>query len=286
MMSTRTPRYRLLALDIDGTLLNSAGDLLESTCEAVARAARSGVRPVLCTGRRYRRTAPIAAALGLEAPLVCNSGAVVKAPDGYATLHRADFPAGVAARVLEVFDAHGYIPLSFRDGDPDGADFRTAADPAGEPLLDEYLFLNRPHGLIDPRWRERIDDEPHFHLATFGSRPRMLELQREVHRALGDSVQTFVQKSPSFSGFSCEVLRGDANKWSAVRRLAREWGIADGEIIAIGDDMNDIPMILGAGLGVAMGHAPEEVRRVADHVTGDHDQDGVTEAIERILLAS
>lgn len=284
-MSART-RYKLLALDIDGTLLNSAGDLLDSTREAVARAARGGIRPVLCTGRRYRRTAPIARMLGLEAPLVCNSGAVVKSPDGLATLHRADLTTELVLRVLAIFDEHRYVPLSFHDGGPDGPDFRTAADPAGEPLLDEYLLANRPHGLIDPRWRERIGRDTHYHLCTFGDKPKMLALQEEIHRALGDAVQTFVQKSPSYAGFSCEVLRGGANKWSAVRRLARDWGIADEEIVAIGDDMNDIPMIRGAGLGVAMGHAPDEVRKVADLVTGDHDQDGVTDAIERIMLAS
>ncbi len=73
-------RYRILALDVDGTLLDSEGTLRPRTAAAIARAARAGIRPVLCTGRRYRRARPIAAQLDLNAPIVCNSGAIVKDP--------------------------------------------------------------------------------------------------------------------------------------------------------------------------------------------------------------
>ena len=72
--SLMAPRYRILALDVDGTLLDRDGTLRPRTAEAVARAARAGIRPVLCTGRRYRRAWPVAEQLGLDAPLVCNSG--------------------------------------------------------------------------------------------------------------------------------------------------------------------------------------------------------------------
>jgi HAD superfamily hydrolase (TIGR01484 family) len=71
------PSYKLLALDVDGTLIGRDGVLRPRTAEAVARAAAAGIRPVLCTGRRYRRALPVARQLGLEAPVVCNSGALV-----------------------------------------------------------------------------------------------------------------------------------------------------------------------------------------------------------------
>src|SRR5512135_1043762 len=86
-----TPRrIRILALDVDGTLLDPDGTLRPRTAQAVARAAEAGIRPVLCTGRRYRRARPIATLLGLDAPIVCNSGAIVKDPGDHATLWRAD----------------------------------------------------------------------------------------------------------------------------------------------------------------------------------------------------
>src|SRR3954452_9804623 len=93
-------RYRMLALDVDGTLLDPDGTLRPRTAEAVARAARAGIRPVLCTGRRYRRALPVARQLGLDAPLVCNSGALVKDPGGHRTLWRADLDVALVAEVL------------------------------------------------------------------------------------------------------------------------------------------------------------------------------------------
>src|SRR3954463_14316030 len=112
-------RYRILALDVDGTLLDADGTLRPRTAEAVTRAARAGIRPVLCTGRRYRRARPIAEELGLDAPLVCNSGAIVKDPASHRTLWRADFDAGLLAAILDLFRAHDQVAVTFTDRPPD-----------------------------------------------------------------------------------------------------------------------------------------------------------------------
>ena len=101
---------------------------------------------------------------------------------------------------------------------------------------------------------------------------------------LPDRVRTFVQRSPRYLGTMCEVLRHDASKWAAILHLADLWGVRPEEICAVGDDMNDVPMIRGAGLGVAMGHAPAAVLDAADLVTGDHDNDGVALLVDRLLL--
>ena len=77
----------------------------------------------------------------------------------------------------------------------------------------------------------------------------MLEFERAVLDRLGGRVQTFVQKSPRYSGTMCEVLHSGASKWSAVLHLAELWSVDPEEICAIGDDMNDLPMIAGAGFG-------------------------------------
>jgi hydroxymethylpyrimidine pyrophosphatase-like HAD family hydrolase len=82
----------------------------------------------------------------------------------------------------------------------------------------------------------------------------------------------------------CEILRHDASKWTAILHLAGLWGIEPSGICAVGDDVNDIPMIKNAGLGVAMGHARLEVRSAADLVTGDHDEDGVAMLVDDVLL--
>jgi hydroxymethylpyrimidine pyrophosphatase-like HAD family hydrolase len=113
----------------------------------------------------------------------------------------------------------------------------------------------------------------------------MLGFEQMILAQLDGQVQTFVQKSPHYTGTMCEVLRKDASKWAAILHLAELWGIDAAEICAVGDDMNDVPMLRGAGLGVAMGHAPALVQAAADHVTADHDNDGVALVVDQILLA-
>jgi hydroxymethylpyrimidine pyrophosphatase-like HAD family hydrolase len=291
------PRYRLLALDVDGTLLDSRGELRASTAEAVTRAARAGIRPVLCTGRRYRRARPVAERLGLDAPLVCNSGAVVKEPAGHGTLWRADFDAPLLAEILAIFRERGEPAVSFTDLPPDRPDFLVESAATGRPLFDDYLARNAGHAGIEPGWTRLAEDRgsghadthahphSHFHLCAIGTRAEMLDFERAVHDRLAGRVRTFVQKSPRYAGTMCEVIRHDAGKWAAVRHVAESLGIAPVEICAVGDDMNDLSMIAGAGLGVAMGHAPAPVRAAADLVTGDHDQDGLTRLVLDVLLA-
>jgi hydroxymethylpyrimidine pyrophosphatase-like HAD family hydrolase len=116
----------------------------------------------------------------------------------------------------------------------------------------------------------------------------MLALEGAIHDRLGDRVRTFVQKSPRYHGMMCEILRGDAGKWTAVLHLAELWGIAPEEICAVGDDVNDVPMLRGAGLGVAMGHAPPEVLAVADRIAAhhDHDPDGIATFIDELVRLS
>jgi hydroxymethylpyrimidine pyrophosphatase-like HAD family hydrolase len=112
----------------------------------------------------------------------------------------------------------------------------------------------------------------------------MLALQERLEAAHLGRIRTFVQKSPRYQGTMCEVLREDASKWSAVLHLADLWGIAPQEICAVGDDMNDIPMIAAAGLGVAMAHAPAAVRAAAKMIAPDHDHDGLAVIVDEVLL--
>ncbi|SIO45780.1 hypothetical protein SAMN05444166_4895 [Singulisphaera sp. GP187] len=275
--------YRILALDVDGTLLDRAGTLRPSTIAAVAKAARAGIRPVLCTGRRYRRARPIAEQLGLDAPLVCNSGALVKDPGNHRTLWRADFEPDLLAELLDLFHVHDEWPLSFTDRPPEGLDFLVTRDPTGRPLYDDYLTQNRGHGEVNPDWSERIDGGGHYHICTIGARTDMLIFKNIIMARLSGRVRTFVQKSPRYAGTMCEVLHHEASKWSALLHLAELWDVSPAEICAIGDDANDVPMLQGAGLGVAMGHAPADVLAAADHITGDHDNDGVAMVIDELL---
>jgi Cof subfamily protein (haloacid dehalogenase superfamily) len=293
MVSWRTNagarRYRILALDVDGTLLDADGTLRPRTAAAVARAARAGIRPVLCTVRRYRRARTVTEQLGLDAPIVCNSGAIVKEPARHGTLWRADFDAALAAEVRALFHAHDQPAVVFTDRTPDQADFRIPAFPTGRAMFDDFVGQNRPHAEIDPGWAGEIAEipngEPWFHVCAIGSYEEMCAFERSAHERIDGRIQTFVLRTSRYLGTMCEILRFDASKWTALLHLAELWGVGPDEICAVGDDANDIPMIRHAGLGVAMGHAHLDVRTAADLVTGRHDEDGVAMLVDEVLLA-
>ena len=278
-------RYRILALDIDGTLLDRSGELRPRTVAAVARAFRAGMIPVLCTGRRYRRAAPVAVRLGIETPIVCNSGALVKEASGRQTLWRADFGRDVLATLFRLFQDRDEFVVTFTDRTLEERDFVVARSPVGRPLFDDYLDQNLEHAEIDPNWTNR-QDLTHYHVCAIDEPTRMQGLELALLDSLPGEVQTFVQRSPRYAGTMCEVLRHDASKWTALLHLAGLWGVEPAEICAVGDDRNDLPMIRGAGLGVAMGQASSEIRDAADRVTGSDNEDGVAQLIDELLAAS
>ncbi|WP_169975219.1 Cof-type HAD-IIB family hydrolase [Tautonia rosea] len=278
------PSYKLLALDVDGTLIGKDGVLRPRTAAAVARAAAAGIQPVLCTGRRYRRALPIARQLGLDAPVVCNSGALVKETRSHATLWRADLGLELTRAVLEVLRRLGEPAVSIVDHEETPPDFLIPARPTGRVLFDEYVERNGPYALVDPDWMTRPDQGDHFHLFAVGEREAMLEVEAALIEAAPAILRTFVLHTSAYSGTMCEVLNTEASKWSAVLHLADRWGIDPSEIVAVGDDVNDLPMIEGAGLGVAMGQAPEAVRQAADLVAPTFEADGVASVIEEVLL--
>ena len=284
------PQYQILALDVDGTLLDADGMLRLSTAGAVNRAAEAGIRPVLCTGRRYRRALPIAQQLGIDTPLVCNSGSLIKDPKSHRTLWRADFDRGLAGRVFDLFREYEQPSVVFTDRGLDEADFVVEKYPTGKNHFDDYVGQNYAHADIrgTEAWSTKAETAlaPLFHVCAIGSRGEMLRLAEVAHERLPDRIQTFVQRSPRYLGTMCELLRQDANKWTAILHLAGLWGVLPSAICAVGDDVNDISMIKNAGLGVAMGHARHEVRSAADLITGDQEQDGVAMLIDQVLLGA
>jgi len=277
---------RLLVADVDGTLTNSSHEVAESTRLAIARIRAAGVRVMLATGRRYRDTLPVHERLGIDdAPLVTASGALVKRPADHATLWRASFAAGVLEGVLARIVAAGHEPVVYTDSFAAGHDFHCrsleGAEPGGGGLA-EYLHRNR----------HLADVRPELHVAppagvfagfAMGGRDAMLALEADLADAFPERLSIHVIKSPRYREWLCEIAPAGITKWSGVTAVAARWGIAAREICAVGDDVNDLPMIRGAGLGVAMGNAADEVRAAADVVVGTHDGSGITDLAELIL---
>ncbi len=274
--------FRLLAIDVDGTLMNSRDQLTPATRAALARAAAGGVRIVLATGRRYSHALPLVAPLGIDVPLVTASGALVKDPRDHRTLFKAQFDRQTLRDAVAIVDRLGYDPVLCADTFAEGFDFYLADQLPRTPELAQYLRLNPGCGRI---WPELVREPPPGIFGGFviGSQRQMLELEDALQRELDGAVHTHVLRPPRYSGFFTEIAPAGVTKWSAIQRLAGQWGVADAEICAVGDDVNDIPMIRAAGLGVAMGNALPEVKEAADRIAPGHDEDGLVAVVEWVL---
>ena len=276
------PPIRLLALDIDGTVVNSQHELTTTTRDALLRAKTAGIEIVLATGRRYSRTLPLVEPLGLQVPLITASGALIKNPADHRTLFRAAFDNGSLLALLDVVHRAGFEPIVYGDTFDQGFDYYCRTTQPSQTVLAEFLAKNIGCEKI---WPELLDNPPPDVFAAFamGTRSQMLDLADVLSHRLPDSLSVHVLRSPRYAGFMCEIAPHGVCKWSGVDRLASRMGISADEICAVGDDVNDIPMIRAAGLGVAMGNALDEVKASADRIAPRHDDDGLVAVVEWVL---
>ena len=274
--------YQLLAIDIDGTLVDHRDELSGPTRKALVRAGDAGIHVVLATGRRYSRTLHLVEPLGIEVPLVTASGALIKDPKSHRTLYAARFDRSVLCRTLGVVVGRGFDPVVCADTYAEGFDFYLARFEVPSDELTEYLALNADCGRV---WSDLATDPPHGVFTGFamGTRDQMLDLEHRLEAELPGELYTHVLRSPRYTGFMCEWSPGGVTKWSAIRRLAARWGIPDESICAVGDDVNDIAMIRSAGLGVAMGNALPEVKAAADRIAPAQQDDGLVEVVDWLL---
>ena len=279
-------RIRLLALDVDGTLTDSRHEVPAAARDAIRRVRAAGIRVMLATGRRYRDTLPVADVLGIDAPIVTASGALVKQPPTHVTLHRAAFAPGVLADVVTRIVATGHEPILYTDSFASGYDFHcrslegadATASGAGRGVR-EYLGRNRH--LADVRADLHVAP-PADAFAGFamGTHAEMLALEAELLAAHPGRLSVHVIRSPRYRDWMCEIAPAGVTKWSGVTAVAAAWGIAAAEICAVGDDVNDLPMVRNAGLGVAMGNAVAAVQAAADHVVATHDDGGIADVAD------
>jgi hydroxymethylpyrimidine pyrophosphatase-like HAD family hydrolase len=261
------PSIDLIALDLDGTLLNSAEEISPGNRAAITAAMRAGIRVVLVTGRGADAPEEFARDLGLNLPVICAHGALTK-----------DF---LANRVL------GHIPVPLRYAVP-------MIEYAEANALDAAVYteehFHRLKGakrymsdMLGPAWREVASFRDILPVA-----PTMI---RFLGRAASSAIrETFGEmpvhfKYETWGDFEeLAVTSLEATKKNALERLCADLKVSPENVMAVGDSRNDVPMMRWAGVGVAMANASAEVRAAVDNVTESNDADGVARAIERFAL--
>ncbi len=262
---------RLVALDLDGTLMGADLAISRRVRAAIAAAVQRGVRVTLATGRMFSATAPFARDLHLDAPLICYQGGWIQ---GLVTevLHRITLPDDLAGQAIALGRERGWHTILYADGRlfVDGLRYPVdyyekflGPDPIEAPDLTRVLDTCRPDKVLYVAAPEEIPDIAGSLNAHFGTSADIVQSHRNF----------------------IEVVPKGVNKGQALAWLAAREGVSPDAVLAIGDQQNDVAMLTWAGNGVAMGNAVDEVKDVADWVAPTLEADGAAVALERFILA-
>lgn len=265
------PKHRLVAIDVDGTLIVREGEISGTNRSAIRSTIKRGVGVTLATGRTFITTEPYSRALKISLPLICYHGALIRTSNKIfysrriPTVHiRPLIRFGFANRVQMAVFSHEQVYFH-KPIDRWGKEYINKIEPVREiNLVDfrRYQFAEQPHKVM-----------------FIASKQKMRRLEQQAHRKFGHAL--YVTRSRDNL---LEFLHPHVSKGRALRWLAHHLGFRMPQVMAIGDAQNDVSMLWMAGLGVAVKNAPISVRRKVDWVTETAANDGVAMALHQFIL--
>lgn len=259
-----TWRPRLIALDVDGTLVDNTNELSAAVRKSVRALREAGIEIVISTGRAIPGVLDTTAKLGFtDGHAVASNGAIVFSYDPVEVLHAVTFDASDAVRrVLE------QVPDAIVAVEEIGVGFRVNREfPAGE-VSGQFVVEDVESLIAEPVTRVVIRSTDHT---------------SEEFTAIVDDLG--LTGTNYFIGYSAwlDLAPAGVSKASGLDFVCRRLGIDQSDVLAVGDGNNDLEMLEWAGRGVAMGHAPETLKAVADAITGTIDDDGLAQELEKYL---
>ncbi len=283
-----TSSIRVLAVDIDGTLADAQFHVSARNIAALRAAHQAGIQIILATGRRHDYAMPIARELEIPVLLLSSNGALVRSSDGE-TLFADHLPAATARKLIRHMDEfRGHAVLTFdRPGNVPGDDSLVIerADELNQ-TVSRWLEINRPYIKFVAPLEDALGEEDPLQAMYCGKVAFMEGLQQRLAEAEFLDEITVLKTQYNHRDLSIlDILTRDCSKGHALRRWAQQQGVPRGQIMAIGDNYNDLEMLAFSGLPVIMGNASEDLKQNGWRVTAGNDESGVAVAVEELLGA-
>ena len=269
---------RVIALDLDGTLLTPTKTLLPSSLQALARARDAGFTPIIVTGRHHVAIHPFYQALALDTPAICCNGTYLYDYHAKKVLEADPLPVAQALQLIDMLNEHQVHALMYVDNEmvyetPTGHVLRTrnwaqSLPPAQRPVFTQVDSLAQTAREVNAIWKFALTDEDNSKLNAFALEVEQ-QLGLECERSWHDQV---------------DIARQGNSKGKRLAQWVASQGLSMEDVVAFGDNFNDVSMLQAAGIGVAMGNAADEVKAHADVVIGDNTTDTIAEFIYTRLL--
>lgn len=281
---TVKPPIRLLAVDIDGTLLDRQFQISSANLSALRHAHEAGVEVVLVTGRRHQFAMPVAQALGFDLWLISSNGAVTRSSQGE-PFHRDLLPAETAHKVCRLMDDfRGNLVLTF-DREGKGALVLERVDEL-TTTIQRWVESNLQFIEFVVPIERSLDTDP-VQAMFCGSIAHMTQAEERLRAAHLEGLVTVLKTTYAFRDLTIvDVLNHGCSKGHALERWTRHRGFRREQVMAIGDNYNDIEMLEFAGVPVIMGNAPDDLKQNGWSATLSNEHSGVAAAVEQFLLSS
>ena len=269
-------KYKLLVLDVDGTLLNDEREISKRTLAALLKVQQMGVRIVLASGRPTYGLMPLAKTLELGNyggfVLSYNGCQIIKAQNGEILFERRINPE-MLPYLEKKARKNGFAIFTYHD------DTLITDSPYNEYIKNEAL-LNNLKIIKEDEFSTAIDFAPCKCMLVSDKEKALIGLEQHWEKRLAGTLDAF-RSEPYF----LEVVPCGVNKANTLGALLEHLGVTREEVIAVGDGVCDVTMLQLAGMGVAMGHSQDSVKVCADYVTASNEEDGVALAVEKLILA-
>ena len=268
-----TDTIQLLALDLDGTLLNDQHEMSERTEKALKAAMAQGVQVVLATGKSRNSATGLIARLGCDTPGIYLQGLATYNGDG-SLRYQSTLDPLIARQVITFAEDRGFSVVAYS-----GVRILVRSLSKGTEVLQKY---GEPAPEVVGPLQNLLDSTPINKLMAvkMGDHRAVPALRWQLSMQLDGAARLVQAGIPDM----LEILPPGASKGSALKTLLQELNIPAANVLAAGDGENDIEMVKLAGIGVAVGNASSQLKAAADHVVATNNEDGVAEAIERFVL--